>query len=415
MGSVSVSSEIGALRHVIVHAPGREIEAMGPKEAEGDLYNDIIPLDIVKEEHAQLRAFLALVAKVSDVRELLAESLDSERDRWDFVKLLSDSYGLEHRIGELLDMKPERLAEAVIVGLDAKHATLESFLKKRKYDLKPLPNLYFVRDPAFVYRDTPVPSAMRFDVRHSESLISRFILTRHKDFSARGPFFDGPSLRGSDFTIEGGDVQILRKDVLAIGISERTSPKAIDAFARKAAEAFDEPITVFAVELPHERATIHLDMTFTMIDVDAAIVYAPLISGLHRCRVVRLDAFPDGSIKVEEAIGLREGLRETGMDLRFILAGGAERVFQEREQWMSGANSFAFAPGKIIMYSCNVRTLDSLAKAGFAIKKAADFIAGKESPDDYPKLVVGFDGVELARGGGGARCMTLPVERDEVR
>jgi arginine deiminase len=103
-----------------------------------------------------------------------------------------------------------------------------------------------------------------------------------------------------------------------------------------------------------------------------------------------------------------------GIDLEPISCGGKDGLFQDREQWWSGANSFAFAPGKIIMYSCNAKTLDMLSDSGFAIRDAEDFITGKEKIDDFERLALRFEGIELARGGGGARCMTMPVEREDV-
>jgi len=106
-------------------------------------------------------------------------------------------------------------------------------------------------------------------------------------------------------------------------------------------------------------------------------------------------------------------LKSAGFDLEPVLCGDGHRLFQDREQWLSGANSFAFGPGKIVVYNCNAYTLDALTKAGFEYRKAEDFIQGSVKAEDFGRLVVGFDGIELARGGGGARCMTCPVEREE--
>jgi arginine deiminase len=159
--------------------------------------------------------------------------------------------------------------------------------------------------------------------------------------------------------------------------------------------------------------------------------------------VVRIDAgrgaraASDGYARLSEEEGLLQGLWGAGIDLEPILCGGGDPLYQEREQWWSGANSFAFAPGKIVMYSCNAHTLEALSDAGFEVKNARDFIGrgeiardeiatdrspgstesrspGSTGTDGYGRLVVAFDGIELARGGGGARCMTLPVEREAL-
>lgn len=173
-------------------------------------------------------------------------------------------------------------------------------------------------------------------------------------------------------------------------------------------------MTLFAVLLPKERATIHLDMVFTVIDRDAALVYAPVILDRNKARVIRVEARSSGEVAMTEVPGLIEGLKSEGVDLEPIRCGSGDSLFQEREQWWSGANSFAFAPGQIVMYSCNSRTVDALSERGFALRTASDFISGGEKTSSFGRLVVTFEGIELARGGGGARCMTMPVERENL-
>jgi len=398
---------------VIVHTPGPEVEAMSPSSAEEDLYNDIIPMEIVKTEHAELKGFLSTVAKVHELLEILEESLAEPDARAELAALLCTHYRAETRREELAAMGAGELARAAVRGLPARHSRLEDFLRGKSYDILPLPNMYFMRDAAAVYRDRSIASAMRFPVRRPEALIHRFIFERHPDFRGAGRLFDGPALVREGLSVEGGDVQVLARNVLAIGISERTSADAVDAMARAVTVAWNEPVTVFAVELPVARATIHLDMTFTMIDRDACLVFEPIILGPRRSRVARIDAAPGKEASIREVPSLLHGLKEVGVDLKPVLTGGDDRISQEREQWLSGANSFSFAPGKIITYSCNLRTVDALDRAGFAVRSARELIAGKEDPMSFKRLVVGFSGIELARGGGGARCMTCPVLRDE--
>jgi arginine deiminase len=410
---LNVRSETGRLKRVIVHTPGPEVEAMRPSRAEEDLYNDIIPMDIVQAEHAQLKGFLSSVAEVYELKDILAESLQSPEQRRGFAELLCARYDSGHRREELCSLSATELARAAIQGLPARHVRVGDFLKSREYDLPPLPNMYFMRDAAMVYRDKSIASAMRFKVRSPEALIHRFIFERHEGFKGAGRLLDGPALAKEGFALEGGDFQALADNIVAIGVSERTSPEAIDHVARSLADSFGEPFTVFAVELPIARATIHLDMVFTVIDRDACLVFEPVILGKLRGKVARIDIAPGKDPVIHEVPSLLEGLKAAGLDLKPILTGGSDPVRQEREQWLSGANSFSFAPGKIIVYSCNNRTVDALGAAGFEFKQAAELLSGAIDPFSYKRLVVGFDGVELARGGGGARCMTCPVERED--
>jgi arginine deiminase len=413
MPGLNITSEVGTLNKVIVHSPGPEVEAMTPREAAQDLYNDIIPLSAVRKEHGQLKAFLSCVSRVYELEELLAECLVPRDNRFEFLGIVSDYCPIRDRVYELMAMEPAALAKLVIEGLPSLPGSLSHAFAPRSFSMRPLPNSYFMRDTAAVFRDSAVSSAMAFDVRLVESLATRFVLTRHHELRAHGLLLDGPRDRNRFITMEGGDFIVVSRNVLAIGVSERTTPDAIEIFARTAARAFDEPLTILAVLLPKERATIHLDMVFTLIEADRALVYGPHITGPARCPVFRVESAPGGRYRVEREEGLLQALDALGLPMESVFCGDADPLYEEREQWLSGANSFAFAPGKIIMYSCNLRTLDALSRDGFAIRRAEDFISGAEKVGNFGKLAVTFEGIELARGGGGARCMTLPLERAE--
>jgi arginine deiminase len=413
MPSLNVTSEIGALKRVIIHSPGPEVEAMTPKEAEADLYNDIIPLATVRAEYDTLKAFLGSVAQTFELKDLLAQTLSDTGNKFEFLTALSRLCPIRGRMDELMSMPASALATKAIEGLPALRDSLPGILCPRSFAMRPLPNTYFMRDTATVFRGHAISCATAFDVRLIESIVSRFVFRHHPDFLAEGLLFDGPEERNRFVTLEGGDILVMSRNVLAVGVSERSTADAVERLALAAGRAFGEPMTVFAVLLPRERSCIHLDMVFTVVDRDAALVYAPLVTGPRRARVVRIDIRRDGATFSEEE-GLLQGLWGAGVDLEPIVCGGGDPLFQDREQWWSGANSFAFAPGRIVMYSCNVRTLEALSNAGFAVKRAGDFISGGEKVDDYGRLAVEFDGIELARGGGGARCMTMPVERSEI-
>jgi len=411
---LNITSEIGRLKKVILHSLGKEVESMSPSTAEEALYNDIIPYYLVKKEHDELKSFLSTVAHVYEIQALLAEALQDKTARNEFVSVLCNFYQIQHRIPELQDKTAEELAHIAINGLPAVHTKLSSFISQRCYDIRPLPNMYFMRDASIFYRNGYIASAMKYPVRLPEILINQFVFTHHPDFTTAPCILDGPRYASESFSIEGGDVHVLGKNILAIGISERTSPDAVDMLAKKIVAIWKEPIKIFAVLLPVERAMIHLDMVFSVVDVDTCLAYEPVILSRHRARVIRIDVSAEGVTQYTEELSLLDGLKKVGIDLEPVHAGGDNSIQAEREQWLSGANAFAFGPGKILQYSCNTSTAEALSKHGFEIKHARDIMKQNIDPFSYKKLAVLFDGIELARGGGGARCMTCPVEREDI-
>lgn len=414
MRQLAIENEINLLRRVVIHTPGPEIEAMTPGEAKKDLYNDIIPLGSVLEEYLQLKRFLSLVSEVHELLAVLSACLVDETAKAEFISDLSRCFPINGLRDTFMAMPPEVLAAGIVQGVPAPPGSLAHRLDERSYISRPLPNAYFMRDSAAVIGDCALCAATAFDVRMVEAVITRFIFKHHPDFKARALLIDGPAERNRYLTIEGGDILVLAPRTFALGVSERTTPYAVESFARSAARAYSSDITVFAVELPKTRATIHLDMVFTMIDRDAALIYKPVVVGAQRGRVFRIEAGKNGKLKYREEDSLLRGLAKQGLDLKPVLCGNGHSVYQQREQWLSGANSFAFAPGKILTYSCNRFTADALAEAGFAIVSSDAFIEGRDTVENYRRLAVTFDGIELARGGGGARCMTLPVEREKT-
>ena len=414
MRSLSIESEIGTLKRVIIHTPGPEIESMTPGEAEKDLYNDIIPLGSVLGEYLQLKRFLSSIAETYELLDVLSDCLVDVGNKFEFLSDLSSCFPIRGSMEEFMAMTAGDLAAAIVHGVPAPANSLAYRLDAHSFISRPLPNAYFMRDSAAVIGDCAISAATAFDVRMVEAVITRFIFTHHPDFSARTVLFDGPEERNRYLTVEGGDIIVLSPTVLAIGVSERTTAYAVERIAKNAARISESDITIFAVNLPKTRATIHLDMVFTVIDLDAALVYEPVILGAQRGGVYRIDAGKNGKLKYREVDSLLGGLAEHGLNLSPVLCGNGHPINQQREQWLSGANSFAFAPGKILVYSCNKFTMEALSNAGFAIVGSEDFLSSKESIANYGRLAVTFDGIELARGGGGARCMTLPVERSSL-
>jgi arginine deiminase len=412
---IAITSEIGKLEGVLLHKPGSEVENMTPESAKRALYSDILNLEVALKEYEQFKGVLDSITKTYEVKTLLSDILKEEPVR---NELLDEILSEEDVFGEddfIREIPAKELAIQLIEGVPMKKDNLTKFLTKERFSLPPLHNFFFMRDASISIQNKILIGKMANKVRNREALIMKAVFNHHPDFKTLT--FDPSASNGcgENCTIEGGDVLIVRDDIMVIGIGARTTTQGID-YILKCLKERKESRHIIIQELPYSpESFIHLDMTFTMLDYDQCMVYEPLILRPNKYQTVHITIDNGKVVRINNVNNIPEILKKLGVDLKPVLCGGEnDRTIQEREQWHSGANFFAFAPGKVIGYGRNNYTIEALNKNGFEVIKAKDIMKGKTHPDGYGKCVVTIEGSELARGGGGARCMTMPVRRLEI-
>ena len=399
------TSEIGRLRKVMLHRPGRELENLMPEYLERLLFDDIPYLKVAQAEHdAFAQCLRDSGAEVVYLHDLVEETIEEPEVRRELVEQFLDEAEIgKHRVREILTdyfsgMDNSRLVDTMMAGVRKSEirgfetGKLSDYLSFRSDDypflIDPMPNLYFTRDPFATIGTGVSLHRMHTVTRNRETLFGKFIFKYHPLYKDAPKWYD----RGESSSLEGGDILILSPQVIAVGISQRTEEDSIDKFAHTVLSISETFRKILAFNIPKTRSFMHLDTVFTMVDRDKFTVHPNILSEI----TVFVMELVDGRVRIQEEQGrLEDILKEhLGLDhVTLIECGRGSEVDAAREQWNDGSNTLAIAPGEVVVYSRNYVTNRSLEEAGIKVHT--------------------IPSAELSRGRGGPRCMSMPLWRED--
>ena len=404
--AIDVRSEIRPLKKVLLKRPGRELEQLVPNSMEQLLFDDIPYLRGAQAEHdAFARTLKEHGVEVVYLSELTAQTLEgNDALRRQFVA------DFIHRSGCVADSYREELTEVLLSLPTARElvcktmtgvrfdelpqrggGSLSSLRSDRThFVLDPIPNLYFTRDPfASIGRGVSLHH-MYSVTRNRETIYSEYFLRYHPDFAGQVPFYYTPD---EPFSLEGGDILNLSAEALAVGISQRTMPEAVERLARNI--FLDEAAQirrVLAFDIPSTRAFMHLDTVLTQIDRDKFLVHPNI---LDRLQIFELTPGKHGAVRVRRLDESAEVVlaAAAGVDrVQLLQCGGGDQIAAQREQWNDGSNALCLRPGTVIAYDRNYVTNELMEEAGVQVLR--------------------IPSGELSRGRGGPRCMSMPLIRE---
>ena len=406
MAGVTVKSEIKPLKRVLLHRPGDELLNLTPDTLEELLFDDIPFLRVAQAEHDRFAEILRSEGvEVVYLEDLVAEVVASSKDlREQFVYQWIEEAGIRTErykkiIHDYLEENypdPKELVLKTMAGINLQelHVNKSDSLVDLVSDTcklvcAPMPNLYFTRDPFAMIGNGVSLNHMYSETRNRETIYGEYVFKYHPDYKDVPLYYS----RYNTFHIEGGDILNINDKVLAVGISQRTEPDAIDQLAHN---VFNDPTstieTILAFNIPNSRAFMHLDTVFTQIDTDKFTVHPGIMGPLT---VFEVTSDGNQGLKVRERNEPLEHILEeyVGCPVELIPCGGGDRIAAAREQWNDGSNTLCLRPGTIVVYERNDVTNEVLREKGLNVL---------EMPS-----------AELSRGRGGPRCMSMPIWRED--
>lgn len=406
---VNVKSEIGPLKKVLLHRPGKELENLTPASLERLLFDDIPFLEVAQKEHDEFAQVLRNHGvEVVYLEDLMAEVLNNSKEVKDqFLKQWINEAGIktakyQNKIFDYMSQYEDNkdLVLKTMEGIalrelkyDTSTSLVDLMSDTSKLVIDPMPNLYFTRDPFASIGNGISINHMYSQTRNRETIYAEYIFKYHNDYTGEvRQYFD----RYNPFRLEGGDILNISDKVVAVGISQRTSSDAIELLAKNIFEDESSSIdTVLAFDIPEARAFMHLDTVFTQIDYDKFTIHPGILGPLV---VYELKAGDEkDSLRVKRIETNLEALLGHYLErdkVELIKCGGEDRIASEREQWNDGSNTLCIAPGKIVVYQRNVVTNKIL--------------------NEYGLEVIEIPSAELSRGRGGPRCMSMPLYREDI-